>query len=191
MEVLMQNKQEKTVISSKRELAGYVFQMLTETESKTEMSEDEKRRMEARIIAKLKAGKKLTGEEMDFLRRYNTELYLTAVRVQQMAEGLKEQLKRAKSKEEADAIVSTAYSSISDKDPAKVSNVSTEFRRSGAYSRLPNTIDEAEKAKKKQTKNPFKESDEKDMDTEDDFDLTGWSPLQEVLDAMPTFSAEA
>ncbi len=74
MEVLMQNKQEKTVISSKRELAGYVFQMLTETESKTEMSEDEKRRMEARIIAKLKAGKKLTGEEMDFLRRYNTEL---------------------------------------------------------------------------------------------------------------------
>ena len=29
------------------------------------------------------------------------------------------------------------------------------------------------------------------MDTEDDFDLTGWSPLQEVLDAMPTFSAEA
>ena len=177
MEVLMQNKQEKTVISSKRELASYVFQMLTETESKTEMSEDEKRRMEARIIAKLKAGKKLTGEEMDFLRRYNTELYLTAVRV--------------------DAIVSTAYSSISDKDPAKeyltaaVSNVSTEFRRSGAYSRLPNTIDEAEKAKKKQTKNPFKESDEKDMDTEDDFDLTGWSPLQEVLDAMPTFSAEA
>ena len=74
---------------------------------------------------------------------------------------------------------------------AAVSNVSTEFRRSGAYSRLPNTIDEAEKAKKKQTKNPFKESDEKDMDTEDDFDLTGWSPLQEVLDAMPTFSAEA
>lgn len=197
MEVLMQNKQEKTVISSKRELASYVFQMLTETESKTEMSEDEKRRMEARIIAKLKAGKKLTGEEMDFLRRYNTELYLTAVRVQQMAEGLKEQLKRAKSKEEADAIVSTAYSSISDKDPAKeyltaaVSNVSTEFRRSGAYNRLPNTIDEVEKAKKKQTKNPFKESDEKDMDTEDDFDLTGWSPLQEVLDAMPTFSAEA
>ena len=131
MEVLMQNKQEKTVISSKRELAGYVFQMLTETESKTEMSEDEKRRMEARIIAKLKAGKKLTGEEMDFLRRYNTELYLTAVRVQQMAEGLKEQLKRAKSKEEADAIVSTAYSSISDKEPAKeyltaaVSKVST------------------------------------------------------------------
>ena len=32
MEVLMQNKQEKTVISSKRELAGYVFLMLTETE---------------------------------------------------------------------------------------------------------------------------------------------------------------
>ena len=37
MEVLMQNKQEKAVISSKRELAGYVFQMLTETEAKTEM----------------------------------------------------------------------------------------------------------------------------------------------------------
>ena len=94
-------------------------------------------------------------------------------------------------KEEANRIVSTAVSGISDDDPDKeyivaaVNRVSDEFHKSGAYSRLPGTQESAEKRKqKKENGISFKREDEKE-------ELMNWSPLQEVIEKLPTFTAGA
>ena len=107
-----------------------------------------------------------------------------------MAEAVEEQLKHAKSKEEADQIISSALSGISKNDPdreyifAAVNRISTEFHKSGAYEKLPNTIEEGDKKNR--------ESGDVFSDAEDEgFDLKNWSPLTEVYDSMPTFSVGA
>ena len=88
--------------------------------------------------------------------------------------------------------MSTAVSGLSKNDPDKeyivaaVNRVWTEFHKSGAYSKLPGTVEEAKKKTGTDHENKFA-----DEDKEDDFDLKNWSPLQEVYDQMPTFSAGA
>ncbi len=108
-----------------------------------------------------------------------------------IAEEVEKELKAAKSKEEANRIVSTAVSGISDDDPDKeyivaaVNRVSDEFHKSGAYSRLPGTQESAEKRKQKKKNGiSFKREDEKE-------ELMNWSPLQEVVEKLPTFTAGA
>ena len=97
----------------------------------------------------------------------------------------------AEESEEANRIVSTAVSGISDDDPDKeyivaaVNRVSDEFHKSGAYSRLPGTQESAEKRKQKKKNGiSFKREDEKE-------ELMNWSPLQEVVEKLPTFTAGA
>ena len=65
------------------------------------MSDDDRAKMDAQILAKLKSGKKLSQKEMDYLRKTNPIMYSHAMRVQRIAETIEEQLKHAKSKEEA------------------------------------------------------------------------------------------
>ena len=112
-----------------------------------------------------------------------------------IAEEVEKELKAAKSKEEANRIVSTAVSGISDDDPDKeyivaaVNRVSDEFHKSGAYSRLPGTQESAEKRKqKKENGICFKREDEAADEKEE---LMNWSPLQEVIEKLPTFTAGA
>ena len=73
----------------------------------------------AKIKRKLEAGKKLTKEELSWLQRNDPIAYAHAIRVQMIAEEVEKELKAAKSKEEANRIVSTAVSGISDDDPDK------------------------------------------------------------------------
>ena len=185
------NKEEQKKITTVNELAEYV---LAKSVGCEDMSDEEKEKMDARIMAKLKAGKKLSQKEMEYLRRTNPMMYAQAMRIQKMAEAVEEQLKHARSKEEANRIVSSAISGISKNDPYKeyivaaINRVSTEFHKSGAYSKLPNTIED-EKKKGAHTNNvEFSDGEEND---EDEFDLMNWSPLAEVYDSMPTFSAGA
>ena len=106
---------------------------------------------------------------------------------------LGKQLKHAKSKEEADRIISFALSGISKNDPdreyifAAVNRISTEFHKSGAYEKLPNTVEEGDK-EGKESGDIFSDADDKE---DDGFDLKKWSPLREVYDSMPTFSVGA
>ena len=142
------------------------------------------------LTAKLQSGKKLSQKEMDYLRKTNPIMYAHALRVQRMAEAVEEQLKHAKSKEEADQIISSALSGISKNDPdreyifAAVNRISTEFHKSGAYEKLPNTVEEGDK-EGKESGDIFSDADDKE---DDGFDLKNWSPLREVYDSMPTFS---
>ena len=189
MNIFLGQTEEKQKVKSVQELAEFVLDKVNDTE---EMTEEDSAEMTARIIAKLEAGRKLSAEEMNFLRRTNPILYARAVRVQRIADAVKEQLRHARSKEEANQIVSTAVSGLSKNDPDKeyivaaVNRVWTEFHKSGAYSKLPNTVEEAKKKTGTDRENKFA-----DEDKEDDFDLKNWSPLQEVYDQMPTFAAGA
>ena len=70
--------------------------------------EEKKQEMLSRIMGKLKSGKKLSAKELDFLRRTDPILYAHALRVQRMAEALKQQLSHAKSKQEANDMITSA-----------------------------------------------------------------------------------
>ena len=92
METIFAAKENKTV-STKEEMINYYLQKTLDCDN--EMTDDEKKAMEARIESKLKRGKKLSAKEMEYLRKYNPMMYLRALRIQKAAEAVKEQLKQA------------------------------------------------------------------------------------------------
>ena len=183
-------KEEPKKITSTKELAQYIIESGNDVEK---MSEEDRAKMDARIMAKLKSGNKLSQKELDYLRKTNPIMYAHAMRVQRMAEAIEEQLKHAKSKEEADSIISASLSGISKNDPdreyiyAAVNRISTEFHKSGAYEKLPNTVEEGDK-KNRESGDVFSDAEDED---DEGFDLKNWSPLTEVYDSMPTFSVRA
>ncbi|MGN0142592.1 MAG: hypothetical protein ACI4AD_10215 [Roseburia sp.] len=119
------------------------------------MTEEEKQRYLAHIRAKLKAGKKLTGEEMRFLQAEDPILYQQAARIQAMRDSLSASLNQCSSKQEAAEIFSQTMSSVSDKDPLKEYVIAAyedayrEFRESDRYQSLPQKEDEEEKENEK------------------------------------------
>lgn len=121
------------------------------------MSDEEKQAYFQKILAKLKSGQKLTGEEMRFLQAEHPEFYPQAARVQAMREGLETRLKCCRSKEAAQTIFADAMNSISDKDPMKeylvaaYDTVMKDFKKSDAYKVLPDTEEEAKHSRKKTT----------------------------------------
>ena len=183
-------KEEPKKITSTKELAQYIIESVNDVEK---MSEEDRAKMDSRIMAKLKSGNKLSQKELDYLRKTNPIMYAHAMRVQRMAEAIEEQLKHAKSKEEADSIISASLSGISKNDPdreyiyAAVNRISTEFHKSGAYEKLPNTVEEGDK-KNRESGDVFSDAEDED---DEGFDLKNWSPLTEVYDSMPTFSVGA
>ena len=176
-------KEEPKKITSTKELAQYIIESGNDVEK---MSEEDRAKMDARIMAKLKSGNKLSQKELDYLRKTNPIMYAHAMRVQRMAEAIEEQLKHAKSK-------SASLSGISKNDPdreyiyAAVNRISTEFHKSGAYEKLPNTVEEGDK-KNRESGDVFSDAEDED---DEGFDLKNWSPLTEVYDSMPTFSVGA
>ena len=183
-------KEEPKKITSTKELAQYIIESGNDVKK---MAEEDRAKMDSRIMAKLESGKKLSQKELDYLRKTNPIMYAHAMRVQRMAEAIEEQLKHAKSKEEADCIISASLSGISKNDPdreyiyAAVNRISTEFHKSGAYEKLPNTAEEGDK-KNRESGDVFSDAEDED---DEGFDLKNWSPLTEVYDSMPTFSVGA
>ena len=184
--------EEPKKITNTKELAEYILDKSSGIES---MTEEDRAKMDAKIMAKLESGKKLSQEELNYLMKTNPIMYAHAMRVQRMAEAVEEQLKHARSKEEADRIISAATTCISKNDPdrqyifAAVNRIATEFHKSGAYEKLPNTMEDADKKKNEEAGDVFSDAEEDDDKAQ--FDLKNWSPLTEVYDSMPTFSAGA
>lgn len=113
------------------------------------MTEEEKSSYLAKIMAKLKSGKKLTAEEMRFLQAENPQLYQQAARVQTMRDSLEARLSSCSSKKEAQSIYNDALIHIGDDDPMKeyivaaYDDVMKEFRKSDDYQSLPDTEEHA------------------------------------------------
>ena len=148
----------------------------------------------AEIQAKIKRGKKLSSKEETYLKEHNPELYMQYQRIRKMVEAMENRLKNAKSKEEVNDIVYQSINSVSDKDPYKEAIVAAreeavkEFKKSDVYKKLPATSDEANEA---QNKNTNKQNEEDSEEEEDEFDPMSWTPLQEVIDAMPSFDFQS
>lgn len=118
------------------------------------MTEEEKQSFIEELNRKIKAGEKLTEDEMQYLRMNDPIAYAKMAKVQMQREMLKKQLENCKSKEEAHDLYIEAMSRISDDDPTKketmaaYNNVYDEFRKSDAYEGLPATKEEAEEKDK-------------------------------------------
>ena len=114
-------------------------------------NEQERAKLEAKIRAKLENGKRLSAEEMNYLKRYNPALYAIAFRVEMKRKNIENRLKNATSKEEVEQIQAEALGTIKKDDVAKqylvaaVWDAVKEFKESKEYKKLPETEEEAKK----------------------------------------------
>ena len=163
-----------------------------------DMDEEESAKYLGKIIAKLKNGKKLSADELEYLRLHEPQLYMTAMRVQHKKEALKHRLKNCKSKQEAQDIIDSAIGGISKEDPDKeyliagIKEIEKEFKNSKFYKRLPDTKEDTERQKL------LKHLAFKDFDTEyeniwqnSEVINIDMAPIAELLDVLPTFEAKA
>jgi hypothetical protein len=185
-------QQEKKTIRSEADLAAYLMEKIND--GSDSMSDEDKEKMRARIEAKLKSGKKLSAKEVRFLQETDPQLYMQYQRIRAMADSMASQLKNAKTKQQANDIITSSMSSVSDKDPYKeyvlaaMSETAKEFKKSSYYNRLPDNDTELKQKKKAAA---YDNSEENEEDPEDDFDPMSWTPLQDIIDSMPTFHVSA
>ncbi|MGN6715115.1 hypothetical protein [Anaerocolumna jejuensis] len=111
---------------------------------------------EDRIYQKLNAGKRLTSNELDYLRTNNPEMYMKAIRLQMKRDAVESCLKNCKSKKEVEDVAGLQLGAISEKDPDREAMINTvndaikEFKKTDQYKRLPEDIKEEEKGQDKQ-----------------------------------------
>lgn len=130
------------------------------------MEEPERANYEQKIMQKLKMGKRLSSEELDYLRIHNPELYRTAMRVENARKALRIKLSNCKTKEEVQQVISgqmEVLKAMKD-DPDReymtemVKREVETFKKSSAYAKLPATREEEKKHKTKVSAgNPWKE----------------------------------
>lgn len=196
MQITLNQLTGKTIFSSQAkntssDNTGILQYMEAVTKNTNDAAAEEKKQQKLQhIMNKLKHGKKLTAQEMDFLKMNYPDAYQRALRVQKMAEMLENQLKHAKFKQEANGYIAAAIGGVSDDDPDKeylvaaYNEISKEFHHSSAYHRLPDTIEDAKKQRKSSGDNGFERNTEDENDSNED--LMQWTPLQEIIDAAPT-----
>lgn len=185
--IIIKNKEleekQNTFITQDKNIWKSIIEELTDPSSG--MSEDEVKKYEAKIMAKLKSGKKLTDKEMEFLRIHSPELYRSALRVKHSKEQLEQQLKNCHSKEE---VARLPIMNVSSKDPdseyivAGLNETMRQFKKSSAYARLPQKTNTEQKKSSRGKAASFEEKAE-----EEETNLA-ISPIQEVLDELPTFN---
>lgn len=132
------------------------------------MEESERANYEQKIMQKLKTGRRLTSEELEYLRLHNPDLYKSAVRVEVSRKALREKLSKCKSKEEVQQVVSVQMETLRamEKDPdieymsAMVKKEIEDFKKSSAYARLPLKKEEGKKKAPKESWSELKEQEE-------------------------------
>ena len=122
------------------------------------MTDEQKERFIKKLYAKIQSGKKLTPDEMQYLRQNDPVTYMKVARVQAQREALETQLKSCKSKEEAQNIYLDKVSRISEDDPARqerraaYDDAFDEYRKSGDYKSLPDTEKEIRRNRENNSK---------------------------------------
>ncbi|MCH5252857.1 MAG: hypothetical protein J1F22_07770 [Lachnospiraceae bacterium] len=122
-----------------------------------DMSELEQQAYEHKIEQKMRAGKKLTSKELNYLRTHNPELYKIAKRVEVSRKSLRAKLKNCKSKQDVHNVIQGQFCSLRAMkgDPAQkymaamVQREIRKFTKSSAYAKLPLNRKDAVKQKKK------------------------------------------
>lgn len=109
------------------------------------MEEAERQNYEQKILQKVKSGKGLTSEELEYLRGRNPEMYRIAMRVEIARKSLKTQLANCRSKEEVVQVLTVRVQVLQTmkNDPAReamtamVNEEIKEFQKSSEYAKLP------------------------------------------------------
>ena len=115
------------------------------------MTDAQRERFIKKIYAKIQSAKKLTQDEMAYLRKYDPVTYMKVARIQAQREALEAQLKSCKSKEEAQELYTDTVSRIPEDDPARKELMAAyddayeEFKKSADYGSLPEKDADAEK----------------------------------------------
>ncbi len=120
------------------------------------VNEKDRAAYEQKIMQKLKSGRKLTSDEMEYLRVYQPELYRSACRVENARKVLKTKLKSCKSKQEVQNVISVQQEYLkaldgTDKEymTAMVQRECQEFKKTSEYARLPETTKQEKRREKK------------------------------------------
>lgn len=194
-------------IHSEKSISQEYFEFLESVRDKVQSAstskdtEKDKEIQLEKIRHKLEAGEKLTAKEMSFLKKYYPELYLKALKIQRFREAFKQELKKCRTKEEAQRVIASTYASVGEKDPdrdallAAIGNVTKQYLNSHAYKSLPDNAEQLKKSKKPSDLDDdmFKEDEESDKD--EDFELsysidsTGYQEATIENDSDVTFSA--
>ena len=117
------------------------------------MTDAQKSSYDRKVMNKVYSGKKLSAEEMRYIKIHYPALYPYVERVQIQRQALEERIKHCHSKEEVQDVYSEAMFHISDDDPAKqmlyaaYDDVLKEFKKTSDYQELPETKEDAEKKK--------------------------------------------
>lgn len=173
-----------------------------------DMTEEEQSAYQEKLMKKLKSGKKLTSQEMNYLRMRCPAMYQMARRIEYKRMKMERRLKLAKSKQEVEEIYNQMVGDVSKDDPDKEAiinayrDVYEEFKKSKKYASLPETDREAE-AKKLHGKRK-KQFLEGHSVSEIDFIMEGYeeidilmkleddgaTPLTEFLDELPVLDVQ-
>lgn len=155
------------------------------------MTEEESAAYLNKIMSKLKAGKDLSTEELNYLKLHDSGLYHTALRVKQKKELIKNKLQHCKSKTEVESVIESQMGGVSQEDGDKeylvaaMSDAIKEFKKTPHYNRLPEV--EEEKGTKKQGILNFLFDDEDDNQSDKKKKVT---PIQELLDELPALDVK-
>jgi hypothetical protein len=108
------------------------------------------------ITNKIKFGKKLTRDEMEFLKIHNPELYLRAAKIEKEREEYRNALRNCKTKEEARNLhIITAFQPKMESDlKMALFDEFTEFLKSSEFEELPNECELDDESKYVRAKTP-------------------------------------
>ena len=158
-----------------------------------EMSELERQAYEHKIERKLKAGKRLTSKELNYLRTHNPELYKIAKHVETSRKSLRIKLKNCKSKQDVHNVIQEQFTALramknapaQEYMAAMVQREIRNFKKSSAYAKLPLNRKEAVKKKKKVLCETEREENEEEVYSKAVF----FNKLQMQCDTLSTITS--
>lgn len=110
--------------------------------------EEDPERVQAKlksIRAKLSLGKKLTAEELEYLRQHDQVLYMKAIKIEMSRKMMRAQIKNSKTKEEVQRVISSHMSGVqvtkedTQMEQAAIADESNKIIKSKRYNELPAT----------------------------------------------------
>ncbi len=149
-----------------------------------------------RITQKMKAGKKLSAEELEFLKNNDYALYFKYIKILREREAFEEKLKNAKTKQEAADIRNITMSGINKSSgdaeekeikSAQFSEAYKEFSDSKQFSQLPESDIELNKNNKIKKNKDNKENDKKTSDEDSIMNYTN-KCKNEILNTQTNFN---
>ncbi|MGN0483663.1 MAG: hypothetical protein ACI4HI_08940 [Lachnospiraceae bacterium] len=114
-------------------------------------TEEEKKKKQAKIYAKIQSGARLSAQEMRFVQEYMPEMYPAVLRQQKLREMALHAFENCRSKEEVAQTEQRLYSGISENDPnremmvAAIVSAKKEFQETGGYKNLPQELPDEKK----------------------------------------------